>query len=121
MQSIIALVVFAVAAVALPQRDAQTNTCKPATYTCATNPSTHVPGWEVCDTTGHWVVSFVTPEESKSVADKVITVRWRLPAQHAVPLPCFEWQPLLHSQLDTHQRKEGVGDIMATWRTSDGI
>lgn len=31
--------------------------CKPATYSCALNPTTHGQGWQVCDTQGNWVVS----------------------------------------------------------------
>ena len=33
--------------------------CKPATYACAKNPDTYVPGWQVCDVTGKWVVSIL--------------------------------------------------------------
>ncbi|KAH8907986.1 hypothetical protein BR93DRAFT_967846 [Coniochaeta sp. PMI_546] len=29
--------------------------CKPATYSCALNPTTHGQGWQVCDTQGNWV------------------------------------------------------------------
>lgn len=31
--------------------------CTPATYRCSTNPKTGVPGWQVCDVSGKWVVS----------------------------------------------------------------
>ncbi|KAK4219013.1 hypothetical protein QBC37DRAFT_383041 [Rhypophila decipiens] len=29
--------------------------CTPATYACATNPTTNVPGWKVCDVMGTWI------------------------------------------------------------------
>jgi hypothetical protein len=35
--------------------------CSPATYACATNPTSSVPGWQVCDVTGTWVVSTTVP------------------------------------------------------------
>lgn len=36
---------------------APTSQCVPATYACAMNPKTGAQGWQVCDVTGHWVVS----------------------------------------------------------------
>ena len=58
MKSTIAIVVALAAAfaTAAPANEART-TCTPATYACATNPTTGVDGWQVCDVTSTWVVS----------------------------------------------------------------
>ena len=85
------------------------DTCDPATYTCALNPSTGAEGWEVCDAGGAWVVSCDASSASLlgpafSSRDKLLipvlfSVGWRLPAQHQVCLPPGQRQPVLYPQL----------------------
>ncbi|KAK1775666.1 hypothetical protein QBC45DRAFT_395890 [Copromyces sp. CBS 386.78] len=38
--------------------------CKPATYACAKNPSTHAEGWQVCDVTSKWVYAGDCPPKT---------------------------------------------------------
>jgi len=47
----IVTIVVALAATAL----AHPGGCTPATYACATNPTTGAQGWQICDVTSTWV------------------------------------------------------------------
>jgi len=42
-----------------------TKYCKPATYSCAFNPDTNCPGWQICDVTSHWVYGGNCPPNTK--------------------------------------------------------
>ena len=50
----VALTSLATLAAASPENYQQ---CKPGTYACAKNPKSGVPGWEICNTSGVYVVS----------------------------------------------------------------
>jgi hypothetical protein len=51
------LLALAAATSAAPTELEARQACKPATYACAWNPKANLAGWQVCDTSGHWVVS----------------------------------------------------------------
>ncbi|KAJ9155167.1 hypothetical protein NKR23_g1912 [Pleurostoma richardsiae] len=53
------------AALAAPADIAARDTCKPATYGCAKNPTTGAEGWQVCDVTGVWVYAGDCPPNTK--------------------------------------------------------
>lgn len=57
MKSVLAVIVALTAVATAAPGGGPPQGCKPATYACTHNPTTHVPGWKVCDVSGHWVVS----------------------------------------------------------------